>query len=57
MENNIVLDLSGHQREWLGQSEVEIVAVLKSRLKELTSQQRRSLLLAVRGHIDRMLSQ
>jgi hypothetical protein len=52
---NVVIDLTSHSGKWLGQMELEILAALNSRLKPLTSQQRRSLLFAIRGHIDKKL--
>lgn len=54
---NAILDTASHEGKWLGQMELEILAAMSSRMKHLSPVQRRSLLLAVRGFIDKALSQ
>jgi hypothetical protein len=54
--DNVVIDPSLHEGKWLGQMEIELLAAINSRLKLLNPVQRRSLLLAIRGHLDKRLS-
>ena len=52
---NAILDSTNHAGKWMGQMEVEIIAALNSRLKNLTAQQKTSMLRAIRDHIDQRL--
>lgn len=56
IHEHVIIDPAFHIGKWLGQLELGLVAELNQRLRHLTGEQQRSLLLAIRGHIDKQLS-
>lgn len=57
IHEQIIIDPSVHIGKWLGQLELGILAEMNLRLRSLNPEQKRSLLIAIRGHIDKQLSQ